>query len=135
MLIFLLLSHNVDGKEYPAGSVVNVPSEVSTWLTGISKARAVTSGPADWSATAFALGALVKHSGTHWVANAITTSADVPGVSNKWDAASYLIPAAISKTFNLLNTEGELYVKDDTGTMRRVVPAIVGDAVTLAVED
>ncbi|MEQ1842047.1 MAG: hypothetical protein ABL994_16705, partial [Verrucomicrobiales bacterium] len=91
MLIFLLLSHNVDGKEYPAGSVVNVPSEVSTWLTGISKARAVTSGPADWSATAFALGALVKHSGTHWVANAITTSADVPGVSNKWDAASYLI--------------------------------------------
>lgn len=135
MLIVLDQQHNADGTTYNANSVINVPTDVATWLTGASAARTIVTGPAEWAAGSYAQNSMVSYNGGFYVNNAAAVAGDVPGVAAKWVSVSYLTSSAVVKDFAFIDGSGSLYTRDGSGTLRRVVPEIVGNAVTLAVQD
>jgi len=135
MLIILDQSHNADGKTYTANSVINVPTDVATWLTGISAARSIVTGPAEWAAGSYAQNSMVSYNGGYYVNNAAAVSGDVPGVAAKWVSVSYLTAAPVAMDFQFNGSQGNMFTRDASGMLRRVTPEIIGNAVTLVVQD
>lgn len=123
-LIVLDAEFNYNSVTYSANSVIDVDPTVSTWLVGLSKARAIVAGPAAWAAGSYAANNLVTYNGTYYVNNASAVSGDVPGVASKWVVVSYLV-SATSTSGAVVLSGGRLLVKGDDGNFRQLTSVAV----------
>lgn len=135
-LVILTGNFISDSVSYVANDVINVPSEVVTWLTvtlSPALARAIASGPAAWSAGSYAINSLVTYGGQYYVNDASASSGDVPGVASKWVAVRYLPGSSvgsggssgggssIAADGNNYRIEGgTLYLKTPTAVLKQI---------------
>ena len=133
-LIILDAEHNSNGVTYTANSVIDVDAAVVTWLVGVTRGRAIVSGPATWVAGSYPANSLVTVGTAYYVNNASAVSGDVPGVAAKWVQVTYLA-SGTSGTGTASLSGGILRVKNlDDGLSYQVVSVTVDGVPALTVD-
>lgn len=133
-LIILDAEHNSNGVTYQPNSVIDVDSAVVTWLVGVTRGRAIVSGPATWAAGSYPANSLVTVGTAYYVNNASAVSGDVPGVAAKWVQVTYLATASGGAATASLSG-GILRVKNiDDGLSYQVVGVNVDGNPVLALD-